>query len=47
MEINGGEEYRYWKPGTEQGIYFRTPGWRWDTDLGMIRTNGYAGLRWD
>jgi hypothetical protein len=19
----------YWKPGTEKGIYFRLPGWRW------------------
>lgn len=36
-----------WLPGTEQGIYFRTPGWRWDADLGMIWTWGYFGLHWD
>lgn len=35
-------------PGTEQGIYFRTPGWRWDQDLGMIKTGGrIPGLHWD
>lgn len=32
-----------WVPGTEQGIYFRTPGWRWDADLGMKWTWGYIG----
>lgn len=36
-----------WRPGTEQGIYGRTPGWRYDYDLGMIRTNGYLGGHWD
>ena len=36
-----------WIPGTEQGIYFRTPGWRWDFDEGMRWTWGYGGLRWD
>ena len=36
-----------WKPGTEQGIYFRTPGWRWDFELGMKWTCGYFGLHWD
>lgn len=34
-------------PGTEQGIYFRTPGYRWDAELGMKRTWGYLGLHWD
>lgn len=41
-EYSGG-----WIPGTEQGIYFRTPGWRWDYDLGMKPTWGYLGSRWD
>ena len=36
-----------WEPGTEQGIYFRTPGFRWDADLGMKWTWGYFGLHWD
>jgi hypothetical protein len=36
-----------WLPGTEQGIYFRTPGWRWDADLGMKWTWGYFGLHLD
>ncbi len=36
-----------WTPGTEKGIYFRTPGWRWDIDLGMKSTRGYFGLHWD
>ncbi len=36
-----------WLPGTEQGIYFRTPGFRWDRDLGMIWTWGYFGLHLD
>lgn len=36
-----------WKPGTERGIYTRTPGWRYDADLGMTPTKGYFGLRWD
>ncbi len=36
-----------WIPGTEQGIYFRTPGWRWDAELGMKFTRGYFGLHWD
>ncbi len=40
-------DFGTWIPGTEQGIYFRTPGWRWDWDLGMIRTNGYLGTHWD
>lgn len=37
----------HWIPGTEQGIYFRTPGWRYDVELGMIWTNGYVGGHWD
>jgi len=36
-----------WVPGSEQGIYFWLPGYRWDADLGMIWTWGYFGLRWD
>ena len=36
-----------WIPGTEQGIYFRTPGWRWDIELGMKGTWGYFGGHWD
>ena len=36
-----------WYPGTEQGIYARTPGFRWDTELGMIFTKGYIGTHWD
>lgn len=36
-----------WIPGSEQGIYFRTPGWRWDIDLGMKWTWGYVGGHWD
>jgi hypothetical protein len=34
-------------PGTEQGIYARTPGFRYDRELGMKWTWGYAGGRWD
>lgn len=41
MDKNG------WLPGTEQGIYFRTPGYRWDADLGMKWTWGYVGGHWD
>lgn len=36
-----------WRPGTERGIYTRTPGYRWDKDLGMKWTWGYFGLHWD
>lgn len=36
-----------WKRGTERGIYFRTPGYRWDADLGMKWTWGYIGGHWD
>jgi hypothetical protein len=47
-EPNGGYEHWYgWVPGTEQGIYFRTPGFRYDTDLGMKWTWGYLGTHWD
>ncbi len=38
---------RQWIPGTEQGIYFRTPGLRWDSELGMKWTWGYFGLHLD
>jgi hypothetical protein len=33
--------------GSEQGIYFRMPGWRWDIEEGMRPTKGYFGLHWD
>ncbi len=36
-----------WQPGSEQGIYARTPGWRYDKELGMKFTRGYCGLNWD
>lgn len=36
-----------WIPGTEKVLYARTPGHRWDKDLGMIHTGGYIGLHWD
>jgi len=36
-----------WIPGSESGIYFRTPGYRWDADLGMKWTWGYVGGHWD
>ena len=36
-----------WLPGTEQGLYLRTPGYRWDADLGMKWTWGYLGGHWD
>lgn len=45
--LQAGDDAAGWQPGTEQGIYFRTPGWRWDADLGMKWTWGYFGLRWD
>ena len=41
------DEMGGWIPGTEQGIYFRLPGYRWDIDLGMIRTGGFFGGHWD
>lgn len=41
------DRYGTWIPGSEQGIYFRTPGYRWDADLGMIWTWGYFGGHWD
>jgi hypothetical protein len=34
-------------PGSEEGPYARTPGWRWDCDLGMKWTWGFIGLHWD
>lgn len=40
-------EEGHWVPGSEQGIYFRTPGYRWDIDLGMKWTWGYIGGHWD
>jgi len=42
--VNGEE---HWFPGTEQGIYMRTPGYRYDKDLGMKWTWGYVGTHWD
>ena len=46
-DLQIGSDELGWRPGTEQGIYCRTPGYRWDADLGMKWTWGYAGLRWD
>ena len=46
-DLQEGSEDEGWKPGTEQGIYFRTPGYRFDSDLGMKWTWGYLGLHWD
>lgn len=46
-KLQEGDDTYGWKPASEQGIYFRTPGWRWDKDLGMIPTRGYFGLHWD
>lgn len=40
-------EYGIWIPGSESGIYARTPGWRYDIDLGMKFTRGYVGGHWD
>ena len=35
-------------PNSEQGIYLRFPGHRWDLELGMIKTGGRApGAHWD
>lgn len=37
-----------WLPGTERGIYARTPGYRWEGSTGTyIRTKGYVGPHWD
>ena len=36
-----------WMPGSESGIYCRTPGWRYDTELGYKWTWGYIGGHWD
>ena len=37
-----------WKPGTEGVFYFRTPGWRYDAELGYKWTNGYfPSGHWD
>lgn len=46
-KLQEGNDPHNWQPGTEQGIYFRTPGYRWDQDLGMIFTKGYFGLHLD
>ena len=45
--LQKGNDNQGWEPGTEQGIYMRTPGKRWDAEEGMRFTKGYAGLRWD
>src|ERR1700693_286808 len=42
--LQQGNDISGWIPGTEQGIYFRTLGYRWDADLGMKWTWGYFGL---
>lgn len=39
--------YFGWVAGTEQGIYCRTPGYRYDTTDGMKWTWGYVGGHWD
>ncbi len=40
-----------WLPGTEKGIYWRTPGWRWDSDPALkapwVFSKGYAGSHLD
>lgn len=46
-KLQQGNDPANWQPGTEQGIYFRTPGYRWDSELGMKWTWGYCGLHWD
>jgi hypothetical protein len=47
-KLQEGSEAKGWKEGTEQGIYFRTPGWRWDKELGMKPTGGrIPGTHWD
>jgi hypothetical protein len=46
-DLQIGDDRLGWKPGTEEGFYFRTPGWRWDADLGMKWTWGFFGLNWD
>lgn len=46
-QLQRGSDEAGWQPGTEEGIYFRTPGYRWDAELGMKWTWGYFGLRWD
>ena len=36
-----------WFPGTERGLYWRTPGWRWDSDPNLgspwVFSKGYVG----
>jgi len=46
-KLQDGSDIDGWQPGTEQGIYCRTPGYRWDAELGMKKTWGYLGLHWD
>lgn len=41
-----GNDQSGWIPGTEQGFYARTPGYREGKD-GIEWTNGFLGLRWD
>jgi hypothetical protein len=40
-----------WLPGTEQGIYTRSPGWRWDVagtnGEHWIFSKGFLGGHWD
>lgn len=47
IENQYGQPVTIFKPGTEKGFYFRTPGYRWDRDLGMKWTWGYFGMHWD
>lgn len=48
-EKNASGNYpHHWKPNTEQGIYLRSPGFRWDVNDGYFeRTGGYVGSHWD
>lgn len=47
VQIIPGFDDPYFVPGSEKGIYIRTPGYRWDTTNGMNWTWGYCGLHWD
>jgi hypothetical protein len=39
------------EPGSESGLYVRSPGWRWDIDPNLTRpwvmSKGYFGGNWD
>ncbi len=42
-----GDDYIGWEPASEVTLYFRTPGYRQDTDYGVKWTWGYIGLHLD